>query len=105
MVEPFRYIDYRHGTADGLIRCHNEYQERTDWEKFHALPREERKEKPPTKIVPCFYFGELEQARVTEPEDWAESYCTEAEKVEPFIVRCKGCKSDNVEIIKLEESK
>lgn len=96
MVEPFRYLDYRYEHADGVIECHNEHAERPDWKAYHAN-RDKYPEAPPTLIEPCFYFGDPQQARVTEPEEWAESFFGEKEP-EPFVIRCRGCKSDNVTV-------
>jgi hypothetical protein len=101
LAEPFRHISYDLGTADGVIICRNENEERPDWKAFHAFPREDRPEEPPTKIEPCFYFGKPEQARVTKPRDW--DWAEPREDSEPFVVRCRGCKTDNVEIVKLTE--
>ena len=100
MVEPFRYLDYKHGHADGVIVCHNEYAKRPDWRAFHA--NRDKFEEPPTKIEPCFYYGDMQQARVTEPEEWAEEFY--GEEPQPFVVRCRGCKTDNVEILDLRPS-
>jgi hypothetical protein len=98
MVEPFRYLDYRHEHADGVIVCRNEYAERADWQKYHAN-RKDYPDSPPTKIEPCFYFGDPQQARVTKPEEWDEF-----EDSKPFVVMCRGCKTDNVEILELTPS-
>lgn len=101
MVEPFRYLDYRSGHANGVIVCRNEADERTDWGRYHAMRSDGTldEDNPPTETKPCFYFGEPQQARVTKPDDWEESYFDE--KPEPFVVRCRGCKSPDVEIVPL----
>jgi len=107
LVEPFRYTTYDLGVADGVILCHNEYEERTDWEKYHAqrkagVPEDLNK---PTKIEPCFYFGQPQQARVTKPDDWDEETAYMNDGVpKPFVIQCKGCKSDNVEIVPLTKA-
>lgn len=98
IVEPFHYISYGRGQADGLVRCHNEFEEQPDWKAYHA-DREAYPNDPPTKIVPCYRFGDLQQARVTKPEDWDER--TMDDENEPFMIRCRACKSDNVEVVLL----
>jgi hypothetical protein len=100
LVEAFAYIDYEHETADGLAFCHNETVERTDWKKWHATPRDERdEENKPTEIEPCFYFGEPQQVRINKPKEWDE-FC----EGRAFEVRCRGCKTTEVEIVPLTPS-
>ena len=98
MVEPFHWISGDYETANGLIRCHNEHEESTDWQKYHSMSREERDKNPPKKIAPCLRYGDPTQARVTKPEEWDEF--TREDRGE-FVVRCASCKSDNVEILVL----
>lgn len=112
MVEPMEHLSYELGTADGLIVCRNEFEERPDWDAYHAqrkadaldkaIPRRRTPRNPPTKIEPCFYHGELIQARITKPEEWDEmtAYMNEGNP-KPFMIQCQSCKSDNVEILEL----
>lgn len=95
LVEPFR-LSYGLETADGLVRCHNEYAERPNWKLYHEM--KERPDSPPTKVEPCFRFGDLQQARITKPKEWDEFERPERGE---FVVRCQSCKSDNVEIVPL----
>lgn len=99
LVEPFYYLDYQYETADGLIVCHNETHETADWPRYHEQRQAGTldEDNPPTKIEPCFYFGEPRQARVSKPDDWDEM-----EPDTPFKIFCRGCKSTKVEVLTLE---
>jgi hypothetical protein len=93
LVEPFRYLDYKFETADGVIFCQNETAERPDWQAYHA--NRDKFEEPPVLIEPCFYFNEPQQARVNKPRDWDEM------EDEPFEIRCRSCKTTNVKVVEL----
>lgn len=101
MVEPFHYLDYRHETADGVIVCRNASETRTDWQRYHRLRAtgELDADNPPTETRPCFHYNEPQQVRVTKPEEWDEF-----EDDEPFVIRCRSCKSEDVEIMDLRPS-
>jgi hypothetical protein len=96
MVEPVRYLDYDLGNADGVIVCQNDQEKRTNWERYHEMRREGTldEDNPPTEIKPCFYFGEPQQARITKPQEYRRG-------ASEFSVRCRGCKSENVEVLQL----
>jgi len=96
MVEPFEWIGGSY--YDGVVICHNETFERPNWKLYHEL-KMKRDEAPPVHVVPCLYFGDFRQARVTKPEEWDEW-----NPDKPFVVRCRGCKTDNVEIVELTPS-
>lgn len=103
LVEPFHYLDYDLGEADGLVICHNEHEERPNWNLYHELREKgDAPEVTPTKVEPCFYYGQKQQARVTKPEEWDDRVRYEDDgKPDEFYVRCPSCKSDNVEIVEL----
>lgn len=100
MVEPLHYLDYRYEVADGVIVCRNETQEHPNWKLFHEK-KMGRDEDPPTMIEPCFRFDEPQQARITKPEEWDEF---DSEEKGEFVVKCRSCKTTDVEIVPLTAS-
>jgi hypothetical protein len=87
LVEPLRHLSYELEHADGLIVCHNTKDRRHD-----GVER------------PCFRFGEVQQARITKPDEWDEMAEDGFRDVSlPFKVRCLCCRSTEVEVIEVAE--
>jgi hypothetical protein len=98
LVEPFRWLNGRYDHADGLVICRNKSYEVPDWDVRRAASLLANPEA--MKEIDCFFANRVEQARVTEPEEWGEDLYGEG--IKPFKVVCTGCNSaEHLEILTL----
>jgi hypothetical protein len=106
LVEPFRSgrvtigDDWDYAAYDGLGVCRNEREERPDWEAYHAN-REAFPDGPPTKIVPCYRFGDRQQIRVTPVKSYSGCEEDDEPKLVPVTPKCQGCSGTDLEILTL----